>query len=142
MKISFEQELFMKKSILYAIENNYSMTQLADHFGVSKSTIYKYRRHLRDQGFIKKNENGIYFVVNNKFSKRLEKSQIPQSDLTPTIEKKEIIEKVKPQKDCIQLELDMKIRTQNKLQSIRDEKKLEKYKNTGFLTKILRKFKK
>ncbi|MDE4998976.1 hypothetical protein NAI79_12220, partial [Francisella tularensis subsp. holarctica] len=42
--------------------------QLADSFGVSKSLIYKYRRALRDQGFLRKNENDMYVITQNKFS--------------------------------------------------------------------------
>ncbi|MDE4971868.1 hypothetical protein NAI46_09665, partial [Francisella tularensis subsp. holarctica] len=49
---------------------------LADSFGVSKSLIYKYRRALRVQGFIRKNENDRYVITQNKFSI---KPRIPES---------------------------------------------------------------
>ncbi|AEE26900.1 FTL_1293 family small RNA FtrC-regulated protein [Francisella hispaniensis] len=68
MKIPAEKEFAIKKAILNAIEHGYSPAQLADSFGVSKSLIYKYRRALRDQGFIRKNENDIYVITQNKFS--------------------------------------------------------------------------
>ena len=68
MKIPAEKEFAMKKAILKAIELGKSPAQLAPSFGVSKSTIYKYRRMLRDQGFIYKNENDIYVITENKFS--------------------------------------------------------------------------
>jgi len=68
MKIPAEKEFAMKKAILKAIESGKSPAQLAPSFGVSKSTIYKYRRMLRDQGFIYKNENDIYVITENKFS--------------------------------------------------------------------------
>ena len=68
MKIPAEKEFAIKKAILKAIEHGYSPAQLADSFGVSKSLIYKYRRALRDQGFIRKNENDIYIITENKFS--------------------------------------------------------------------------
>lgn len=54
MKIPNEKEFAIKKAILKAIEQGYSVAQLADGFGVSRSLIYKYRRVLRDQGFIRK----------------------------------------------------------------------------------------
>ena len=77
MKIPASKELDIKKAILKAIENNMSPAKLADNFGVSKSTIYKYRRELADQGFIQKNENGIYIISPNKFS--IKPSNIPKT---------------------------------------------------------------
>ena len=68
MKIPAEKEFAIKKAILKAIEHGYTLAQLADGFGVSKSLIYKYRRALRDQGFIRKNKNDIYVITQNKFS--------------------------------------------------------------------------
>jgi transposase-like protein len=70
MRIPAEKEVAMKKSILHAIENGTSVAALANKFGTSKSTIYKYRRALRDLGYIKKNENDVYVITDNKFSKR------------------------------------------------------------------------
>lgn len=76
MKIPHQKEFAMKKAIMIAIEKGESVSALASYFGVSKSTIYKYRRALRDQGFIVKNENDIYVVTENKFSK---KQQAPKT---------------------------------------------------------------
>ncbi|QLE78269.1 helix-turn-helix domain-containing protein [Francisella sp. Scap27] len=70
MKIPHQKEFAMKKAIMIAIEKGESVSKLASYFGVSKSTIYKYRRSLRDQGFIIKNENEVYVVTENKFSKK------------------------------------------------------------------------
>ncbi|MED7819678.1 MULTISPECIES: HTH domain-containing protein [unclassified Francisella] len=77
MKIPASKELDIKKAILKAIENNVSPAKLADSFGVSKSTIYKYRRMLADQGFIQKNENDIYVISPNKFS--IKPSNVPKT---------------------------------------------------------------
>ena len=68
MKLPQEKIIKIKKSILKAIELGESPAKLGVKFGVSKSTIYKYRRELKELGFIKKNENDIYVVVGNKFS--------------------------------------------------------------------------
>lgn len=68
MKILPEKELAIKKAIIKAVETGHSAAVLAESFSVSKSTIYKYRRILKDQGFIKKNENGVYVITTNKFS--------------------------------------------------------------------------
>ncbi|ASG67456.1 hypothetical protein fh0823_00500 [Francisella halioticida] len=77
MKIPASKELDIKKAILKAIESNTSPAKLADSYGVSKSTIYKYRRMLADQGFIKKNENGAYIIQPNKFSTK--PSDVPKT---------------------------------------------------------------
>ncbi|MED7789378.1 replication/maintenance protein RepL [Francisella sp. 19X1-34] len=77
MRIPASKELDIKKAILKAIENNTSPAKLADSFGVSKSTIYKYRRGLAEQGFIKKNENGAYIIQPNKFSTK--SSDVPKT---------------------------------------------------------------
>ncbi|WP_150468145.1 replication/maintenance protein RepL [Francisella sp. SYW-9] len=77
MRIPASKELDIKKAILKAIENNTSPAKLADSFGVSKSTIYKYRRGLTEQGFIKKNENGAYIIQPNKFSTK--SSEVPKT---------------------------------------------------------------
>ncbi|QIW10772.1 helix-turn-helix domain-containing protein [Francisella sp. LA112445] len=77
MKIPASKELDIKKAILKAIENNTSPAKLADSFGVSKSTIYKYRRGLVEQGFIQKNENGVYVISPNKFS--IKPSKVPKT---------------------------------------------------------------
>jgi hypothetical protein len=71
MKLSFEKELAIKKAILYGTENNVSIANYADGFGVSKSTIYKYRRILVEQGFIAKEFDGSYSIVENKYSKKI-----------------------------------------------------------------------
>lgn len=70
MKIPHQKEFAIKKAIMIAIEKGENVSKLASYFGVSKSTIYKYRRSLRDQGFVIKNENEVYVVTENKFSKK------------------------------------------------------------------------
>lgn len=70
MKIPTQKEFAIKKAIMLAIEKGESVAKLSPYFGVSKSTIYKYRRVLREQGFIIKNENDIYVITENKFSKK------------------------------------------------------------------------
>jgi len=70
MKLPFEKELAIKKAILYGTENNVNITNYADGFGISKSTIYKYRRMLVEQGFIAKESDGSYSIVENKYSKK------------------------------------------------------------------------
>lgn len=123
MRIPVEKEIVMKKAILKAIEYGQSAAKLADSFGVSKSTVYKYRRALRNQGFVKKNENGIYVLTNNKFSALMasaSKEREPQ-----------------PTNNCEE-------RLQEKLQQIRQatssQQELEDDK--GLLKKIFGKFKK
>ncbi|MEY8767620.1 FTL_1293 family small RNA FtrC-regulated protein [Francisella philomiragia] len=81
MKIPNEKEFAIKKAILKAIEQGYSVAQLADGFGVSRSLIYKYRRVLRDQGFIRKNENDMYVITENKFSMKPETPKTASLDL-------------------------------------------------------------
>ncbi|EDO66710.1 hypothetical protein BSY87_05295 [Francisella tularensis subsp. holarctica FSC022] len=154
MKIPAEKEFAIKKAILKAIEHGYSPAQLADSFGVSKSLIYKYRRALRDQGFIRKNENDMYVIIQNKFSI---KPRIPESgklDLDNDIKdqpqpnlqasnqelEQPIIDEPKP--DVSRTE----IKFQEKLQQIR-EIQLQQQQNAanqdkGLFKKIIGKFKK
>ncbi len=95
MRIPAEKEVSMKKSILHAIENGTSVAALASKFGTSKSTIYKYRRALRDLGFINKNENDVYVITDNKFSKRPTTPKTSDLDLSFTDEvEKEYIDVV------------------------------------------------
>ena len=74
MKILPEKELAIKKAIIKAVESGHSAAKLADGFGVSKSTIYKYRRILREQGFITKDENDNFILTDIKFSKQTDKT--------------------------------------------------------------------
>ena len=90
MRILPEKELAMKKAIIKAIENGQSSAKLADHFGVSKSSIYKYRRILREQGFITKNECGNFVVTDVKFSKK-------ENDIRPAkVKNKTEVQKTEP----------------------------------------------
>ena len=82
MSIPSQRELSIKRSIIKAIETGSSVSALAQNFGISKSSIYKYRRSLRDLGYIKKNENGVYVVSENKFSNRLTTPKTSDLDLT------------------------------------------------------------
>jgi predicted transcriptional regulator len=150
MRIPAEKELSMKKAILKAIENGESPAKLAPSFGVSKSTIYKYRRALRNQGFIKKNENDIYVITQNKFST---KPQIPE---TADLEFDYKDEPMSHQKDLDSLlsETDTKeisdtvdhndnnaeIRLQSKIDEIRQANSAKADK--GIFKKILNRFKK
>ncbi|AIT09908.1 hypothetical protein LO80_07965 [Candidatus Francisella endociliophora] len=80
MRIPVQKEIAMKRAIFNAIKNGQSAAKLADGFGVSKSTIYKYRRALRDQGFVKKNENDVYVVTQSKFLEDI--SSKPSKNIT------------------------------------------------------------
>mgnify|MGYP000569054503 CR=1 FL=1 len=70
MKLTFEKELAIKRSVIQATEKGVGVSKLAEHFGVSKSTIYKYRRILTEQGFLIKESDGIYLVAENKYSNK------------------------------------------------------------------------
>ena len=88
MKILPQKELAMKRAIIKTIENGHSSAKLADHFGVSKSTIYKYRRILREQGFITKDENDNFIITDIKFSKQEPITQ-PEESASEQINNKE-----------------------------------------------------
>ncbi|APD51009.1 FTL_1293 family small RNA FtrC-regulated protein [Francisella hispaniensis] len=154
MKIPAEKEFAIKKAILNAIEHGYSPAQLADGFGVSKSLIYKYRRALRDQGFIRKNENDIYVITQNKFSIKprmpesgklnldddtKDKPQLTQQASSQEL-KRPIIDEPKTEVSPTEIKL------QEKLQQIR-EIQLQQQQNAanqdkGLFKKIIDKFKK
>ncbi|MBK2357236.1 FTL_1293 family small RNA FtrC-regulated protein [Francisella hispaniensis] len=154
MKIPAEKEFAIKKAILNAIEHGYSPAQLADGFGVSKSLIYKYRRALRDQGFIRKNENDIYVITQNKFSIKprmpesgklnldddtKDKPQLTQQASSQEL-KQPIIDEPKTEVSPTEIKL------QEKLQQIR-EIQLQQQQNAanqdkGLFKKIIDKFKK
>ena len=151
MKIPAEKEFAIKKAILKAIEHGYSPAQLADSFGVSKSLIYKYRRALRDQGFIRKNENDIYVITENKFSI---KPRVPESgklDLDDDIKdqlhqtqqannqdiQQPVIDEPKPQINRTEIKI------QEKLQQIQlQQQQNAATQDKGLFKKILDKFKK
>ncbi|APC92235.1 MULTISPECIES: FTL_1293 family small RNA FtrC-regulated protein [Francisella] len=153
MKIPAEKEFAIKKAILKAIEHGYSPAQLADGFGVSKSLIYKYRRALRDQGFIRKNENSIYVITQNKFSIKprmpetgklnldddiKDPSQQTQQTINQDIQQPVINE---PQFETNHVE----IKIQQKLQQIRQiqlQQQNAANQDKGLFKKILGKFKK
>lgn len=153
MKIPAEKEFAIKKAILKAIEHGYIPTQLADVFGVSKSLIYKYRRALRDQGFIRKNENDIYVITQNKFSIKprmpetgklkldddiKDPSQQTQQTINQDIQQPVINE---PQFETNHVE----IKIQQKLQQIRQiqlQQQNAANQDKGLFKKILGKFKK
>ena len=70
MKLTFEKELAIKRGVIKATEKGIGVSKLAEHFGVSKSTIYKYRRILTEQGFLIKESDGVYLVAQNKYSNK------------------------------------------------------------------------
>lgn len=151
MRIPAKKELAIKKSIMKAIESGNSVSALANHFGISKSTIYKYRRAMRDLGFIKKNENDVYVITENKFSSRkaapktskldlsfrkdVEKEYIDVSKIQETLETQDISE-VEPVKNLHQ--------KQNKDLFIQNRvaKPVVAVKEKGLLKKIFGKLKK
>lgn len=154
MKIPAEKEFAIKKAILKAIEHGYSPAQLADSFGVSKSLIYKYRRALKDQGFIRKNENDIYVITENKFSIKPRMPKSRKLDLDDDIKdqpqqtqqannqdiQQSVIDEPKPQINRTEIKI------QEKLQQIR-QIQLQQQQNAasqdkGLFKKILDKFKK
>lgn len=154
MKIPAEKEFAIKKAILKAIEHGYSPAQLADGFGVSKSLIYKYRRALRDQGFIRKNENDIYVITQNKFSIKPRMPESGKLDLDDeTKDKPQPTQQANNQNlqqnliDEPQPEINRtEIKIQEKLQQIR-EIQLQQQQNAanqdkGLFKKIIDKFKK
>ncbi|KEI34790.1 FTL_1293 family small RNA FtrC-regulated protein [Allofrancisella frigidaquae] len=139
MRIPAEREFVIKKAVFKAIKKNESPAKLANSFGISKSTIYKYRRALRDQGFIKKNENGIYVAVENKFSI---KKAIPQSgDLFSTTTKNHFAEPEYTKITDIPVRDDIEQRLQSKVQEMRKIKQ-EHDNEKGVFKKLLGKFKK
>ncbi|ORM38461.1 hypothetical protein A2G94_07200 [Francisella endosymbiont of Ornithodoros moubata] len=154
MKIPAEKEFAIKKAILKAIEHGYSPAQLADSFGVSKSLIYKYRRALRDQGFIRKNENDVYVITENKFSIKPRMPESGKLDLDDDIKdqpkqtrqannqdiQQRVIDEPKPQINRTEIKI------QEKIQQIR-QIQLQQQQNTAsqdkrLFKKILDKFKK
>lgn len=150
MKIPAEKEFAMKKAILKAIELGKSPAQLALSFGVSKSTIYKYRRMLRDQGFIYKNENDIYVVTENKFSSKEKNpksgSLFSESELDKSIKNTEqlnehnIIKKIQNQ----QVEYTENVEILNTMNKVLQDRKKDKLveanaKSKGLLNKFFKK---
>ncbi|AJC49456.1 hypothetical protein IB642_04385 [Allofrancisella guangzhouensis] len=139
MRIPVEKEFTIKKAVLNAIEKNQSPAKLADSFGVSKSTIYKYRRALRDQGFIKKTENDIYVIVENKFSI---KDATPKSgDLFSTTIRSYEAEPEFTKITDIPVRNDMEQRLQSKIEEMRRIKQ-EHDDEKGVFKKLIGKFKK
>ncbi|ALB01292.1 hypothetical protein ACH24_00385 [Francisella persica ATCC VR-331] len=153
MKIPADKEFAIKKAILKAIEHGYSPAQLADSFGVSKSLIYKYRRALKDHGFIRKNENDIYIITENKFSIKPRMPESSKLDLDDDIKDQQqqtqqtnnqdiqppVIDEPKPQINRAEIKI------QEKLQQIRQiqlQQQNTATQDKGFFKKILDKFKK
>jgi len=95
MKILPEKELAIKRAIIKAVESGHSAAKLADGFGVSKSTIYKYRRILRDQGFIRKNENDAYIITANRFSSQAQNIATSELDLEISVLEKDPVSEQK-----------------------------------------------
>ena len=156
MKILPEKELVIKKAIIKAVESGQSAAKLADGFGVSKSTIYKYRRILRDKGFIKKNENNVYVITANKFSKQaqniatgellleINSAENPGTDSKLEINNENFLaEKTKEHRSITEVPTDdaMEKRLQSKIEKMRNTYE-EKHKDKGLLRKILSRFKK
>ncbi|MFV9973226.1 MAG: hypothetical protein AB8V06_07720 [Francisella endosymbiont of Hyalomma asiaticum] len=154
MKIPAEKEFAIKKEIFKAIEHGYSPAQLADSFSVSKSLIYKYRRALRDKGFIRKNENDVYVITENKFSIKPRMPESGKLDLDDDIKdqpqqtrqannqdiQQRVIDEPKPQINRTEIKI------QEKIQQIR-QIQLQQQQNTTsqdkrLFKKILDKFKK
>ncbi|WP_150464786.1 helix-turn-helix domain-containing protein [Francisella sp. SYW-2] len=158
MKIPNEKEFAIKKAILKAIEQGYSVAQLADGFGVSRSLIYKYRRALRDQGFIKKNENDVYVITENKFSMKPEAPKTASLDLKYTdlndpniyseeIQLTETEEETSPNEDCLQSNDSENIESiQNSVDQMHKLNELKRANKSrtkkGFLNKVFGKIKK
>ncbi len=138
MKILPEKELAMKKAIIKAIENGQSAAKLADHFGVSKSSIYKYRRILREQGFITKDENDNFVITDIKFSKQTDKAISVEAEKNPDVKEVEKTEftslKEVPTNET------MEQRLQDKIEKMRGT--YEENEDKGLMNKIFGFFKK
>ncbi|APC97903.1 FTL_1293 family small RNA FtrC-regulated protein [Francisella frigiditurris] len=138
MKIPREKELAIKKAIIQCIEKNESAAKLADDLGISKSTIYKYRKALVDQGFLIKESDGSFSTVENKYSTKPSKkpkmhtldlsfNESSESDLEENIE-----EPLKREEVELIIKEDF-----SKLETIDSEFDNE---NTGLIKKIFNKF--
>lgn len=150
MRIPAEKEFAMKKAILKAIEAGHSPAQLAPSFGVSKSTIYKYRRMLRDQGFIKKNENDVYVITENKFSTKAnnpKSGDLFEAQEAPPVVLELDLEQMKSQTQKKQIKEmkdiptrdEMEQRLQSKIEQMRNSQQ-EDSQNKNLLKKFLGKF--
>ncbi|MFC4892504.1 HTH domain-containing protein [Pseudofrancisella aestuarii] len=150
MKIPREKELAIKRAIIQCIEKNESAAKLADDLGISKSTIYKYRKALVDQGFLIKESDGSFSTVENKYSTKQSKkpkmhtldlsfNESPESDLEET--PKENIEET-PKENIEETlkreEVELIIKEDfSRLETIDSEFDNE---NTGLIKKIFNKF--
>jgi DNA-binding transcriptional regulator YhcF (GntR family) len=137
MKILPEKELAIKKAIIKAIENGQSAAKLADHFGVSKSSIYKYRRILREQGFITKDENDNFVITDVKFSKKTNDANPIEAEKKPEVEK---IAETSAPKETHNDEA-MEQRLQDKIEKMRDSSE-NVQENKSLINKIFSFFKK
>lgn len=138
MKILPEKELAMKKAIIKAIENGQSAAKLADHFGVSKSSIYKYRRILREQGFITKSENDNFILTDIKFSKQTDKAISVEAEKNSDI--KEVGETEFTNLKEVPTDEAMEQRLQDKIEKMRGT--YEENGDKGLMNKIFGFFKK
>lgn len=137
MRILPEKELAMKKAIIEAIENGQSAAKLADQFGVSKSSIYKYRRILREQGFISKDESGNFVVTDVKFSKKENDVRAIGVEQKPTTQKTEEVSIPKETHNDEATEQ----RLQDKIEKMRNTSE-EVQEDKGLMNKIFGFFKK
>ncbi len=137
MKILPEKELAIKKAIIKSIENGQSAAKLADHFGVSKSSIYKYRRILREQGFITKDQNDNFVITDVKFSKKTNDTNPIEAEKKPEVEK---IAETSAPKETHNDEA-MEQRLQDKIEKMRDSSE-NVQENKGLINKIFGFFKK
>ena len=138
MKILPEKELAMKKAIIKAIENGQSAAKLADHFGVSKSSIYKYRRILREQGFITKDENDNFILTDIKFSKQADNTTSVEAEKNSDI--KEVGETEFTNLKEVPTDIAMEKRLQDKIEKMRGT--YEENEDKGLMNKIFVFFKK
>ena len=151
MKIPHGKELAIKKAIIKAVESGHSAAKLANGFGVSKSTIYKYRRILRGQGFIKKNENDLYIITANKFSKQSQNIATGELSLEINYEEKNdtalekviLVEETKEYTSITEIATDkaMEERLQSKIKKMRDHYE-KAYEDRGLINKFFGFFKK
>lgn len=146
MKIPREKELAIKKAIIQCIEKNESAAKLADDLGISKSTIYKYRKALVDQGFLIKESDGSFSTVENKYStKPSKKPKMHTLDLSFNESSKSDLEEIPEENIEENIEEPLK-REEVELIIKEDFSKLETIdsefdnENTGLIKKIFNKF--
>ncbi len=136
MKILPEKKLAIKNAIIKAIENGQNAAKLSEHFGVSKSSIYKFRRILREQGFIAKDENDNFIVTDVKFYKQTSDASSIKVEEKSKIE--EVLEILTPKES--QDDKAMENRLQDKITQMRDSSVTQK-EEKGIINKIFGFFK-